>query len=104
MTNEELLKEAGFKEDNDCLVMNFSSGFSVKAFFDNEDDVVFHLYKEGQLFQATIQTSEPDDIANAFKELMSVLPVLLKIINKKSPNSVNDFRQIIQLLQSLSKY
>jgi hypothetical protein len=104
MTNKELLKKAGFKEDNDCLVMDFSDGFSVKAFINNEDDVVFNLYKDGQLFQATIQTSDPDDIANAFKELIGLLPVLLNIINKKSPDSVNDFKQIIQLLQMFIKF
>ena len=103
MTNEELLKEAGFKENNGCLVMNFSDGFSVKAFVSNEDGVVFHLYKDGQLFQATSQTFEADDIANAFNELMGLLPVLLYLISKKSLDPVNDFKQIMQLLQSFIK-
>ena len=103
MTNKELLKNAGFKENNGCLVMNFSDGFSVEAFVDKEDGVFFHLNKDGQLFQPTVQTMDPDDIASAFKELMDLLPVLLKVINKNSLDAVNDFKQIIRLLQLFCK-
>lgn len=103
MTNEELLKNAGFRENNGCLTMDFSDGFSIEAFVNKEDCVVFHLNKDGQLFQATTQTMESDDIANAFKELMGLLPILANIINKKSLDPINDFKQIIQLLQLFIK-
>lgn len=104
MTNKELLKKAGFRENNGSLVRDFSDGFSVEAFVNKEGGVVFHLNKDGQLFQPTVQTMEPDDIANAFKELMGLLPPLQNIISKKSLDSTNDITQIIQLLQLFSKY
>ena len=103
MTNKELLKKAGFRENNGCLVRDFSDGFSVEAFVNKEGGVVFHLNKDDQLFQATSQTFEADDIANAFNELMGLLPVLLYLISKKSLDPVNDFKQIMQLLQSFIK-
>ena len=102
MTNEELLKNAGFIEGEGIFKKDLGDGFTIDAILEG-DGIIFHLYKDGQLIQPTVNTVEPEDVAEAFKQLTGLLPLLVNIFNRKSSNPEKDFKLAIQLLQTMIK-
>ena len=102
MTNEELLKNAGFIERMGILKRDLGDGFTIDAIFEG-DGIIFQLNKDEQLIQPTVKTVEPDDVAEAFKQLTGFLPLLVNIFNRKSSNPEKDLEVAIQLLQTIIK-
>lgn len=103
MTNEELLKNAGFIERMGGFKKDLGDGFTIDAILEG-DGIIFHLDKDEKLIQPTVKAVEPEDVAEAFKQLTGLLPSLANLFNGKSSNPEKDFKLAIQLLQTIIKY
>lgn len=79
----DILKKSGFNEEipNEKYTRNIGKGFSVEAFI-NGEGVIFHLVKDGNFIQPTVQTVDSTDLAEAFGQLMMLLQDLVNSISQ----------------------
>ena len=79
----DILKKSGFDEEipNKKYTRSFKEGFGIEAYI-NGKGVIFHLAKDGNFIQPTIQTIDPTDLAKAFEQLMTFLQNLVNNISQ----------------------